>query len=165
MSKHAKQLRIDISSNMSRGFYAGEVKAIYECKTSITALPILKSSKDAYNYIKDKYVPESINYFESFYVIFLNRSNRIIAHQQLGQGSITGCILDVRMLISTATIFASVGVVLVHNHPSGSTKPSDADIALTKKVKEGLKLVDIQVLDHLIITDETYFSFTDEGML
>lgn len=102
---------------------------------------------------------------EEFWVLYLNNSNKIIKSAQLSKGGITGTIVDVRLAFKEALQLGAVGLILAHNHPSGTLKPSQADIKLTKKLQTAGDSLDIKVLDHLIITEKAYFSFADENML
>ena len=102
---------------------------------------------------------------EEFWIIFLNNSNKIIQQSQLSKGGITGTLVDVRLVFKMALQLGAVAVILVHNHPSGSLKPSGADKQLTQKLKQGGQSLDIAVLDHIIVTQKAYFSFADEGIL
>jgi len=102
---------------------------------------------------------------EEFWIVLLNRSNKIIDRQKISQGGISGTVTDIRLMMKAALDKLASSIVLIHNHPSGNTKPSEADISITQKVKESGKLMDITLLDHIIITDGSYFSFADEGMI
>ncbi len=102
---------------------------------------------------------------EEFWILYLNNSNKIIKNAQLSKGGITGTIVDIRLVFKEAIQLGAVGVILAHNHPSGTLKPSHADINLTKKLKSAGDSLDIKVLDHLIVTEKAYFSFADENML
>jgi DNA repair protein RadC len=102
---------------------------------------------------------------EEFWILLLNRSNKIVDRQKISQGGISGTVTDVRLMMKAALDKLASSIVLIHNHPSGNTKPSDADIAITQKVKESGKLMDITMLDHIIVTDGGYFSFADEGLI
>jgi DNA repair protein RadC len=102
---------------------------------------------------------------EEFWIILLNRSNKIIERQKISQGGISGTVTDIRIILKTALEKLASSVILCHNHPSGNPKPSDADISLTQKIKESGKIMDISILDHIIITDGTYYSFADEGLI
>ncbi|HPE83644.1 MAG: DNA repair protein RadC [Aequorivita sp.] len=102
---------------------------------------------------------------EEFWILYLNNSNKIIKSNQLSKGGITGTVVDVRLAFKEALQLGAVGIILAHNHPSGTLKPSQADIQLTKKLKMAGESLDIKVLDHLIITEKAYFSFADENML
>ena len=102
---------------------------------------------------------------EEFWVVYLNNSNKVISKSQLSKGGITGTVVDVRLVFQTALTLAATGIVLCHNHPSGALKASEADKQITKKMKLAGESLDIKVLDHLIITEHNYFSFSDEGIL
>jgi DNA repair protein RadC len=102
---------------------------------------------------------------EVFAVLFLNRSNKINHFQIISEGGITGTVADPRIILKKALEEDAVSLILCHNHPSGSLKPSKADEELTFKIKEAAKYFDIRVLDHLIVGDDGYYSFADEGIL
>ncbi|MBG44552.1 MAG: hypothetical protein CL530_11365 [Aequorivita sp.] len=102
---------------------------------------------------------------EEFWILYLNNSNKIIKSAQLSKGGITGTVVDVRLAFKEALQLGAVGIILAHNHPSGTLKPSQADIQLTRKLKTAGESLDIKVLDHLIVTEKAYFSFADENML
>jgi len=102
---------------------------------------------------------------EEFWIIYLNNSNTVILKSQLSKGGITGTLVDVRLVLKNALEVGAVGLILVHNHPSGTLKPSLADKQLTQKLKVAAQSLDIKVLDHLIITEKAYFSFADENIL
>jgi DNA repair protein RadC len=102
---------------------------------------------------------------EEFWVLYLNNSNKVIYKSQLSKGGITGTVVDVRLVFKMALEQNAVSMILSHNHPSGILKASDQDISITRKIKDAGKSLDISVLDHIIITNYSYFSFADEGML
>jgi DNA repair protein RadC len=101
---------------------------------------------------------------EVFAVVFLNRANKINHFEIVSEGGITGTVADPRIILKKALEEDAVSIILCHNHPSGSLKPSRADEELTLKIKEAAKYFDIKVLDHMIVSDH-YFSFADEGLL
>ncbi|NML57298.1 RadC family protein [Chryseobacterium cheonjiense] len=123
---------------------------------------VISSSRTAYeifrNHLSDLRT-------EEFWAIFLNRSNKVIHFTQLTQGGINQSIVDVRVLFKTALDHFSTGIIIAHNHPSGSLQPSREDIEITKKIKIAGETLNIQLLDHLIITQNSYFSFSDDGLL
>ncbi|MDP4222863.1 MAG: DNA repair protein RadC [Bacteroidota bacterium] len=102
---------------------------------------------------------------EEFWVLFLNRSNRIIDKMKLSQGGISGTVTDVRIIMKKAVEYLSSGIIVCHNHPSGNLNPSESDSKITQKIKDAGSLLDIQLLDHLIISDRDYYSFADNGLL
>lgn len=101
---------------------------------------------------------------EEFWVLYLNNSNKVIYKSQLSKGGITGTIVDIRLIFKTAFEHNATALILTHNHPSGVLQASDADKQITKKLKEAGGNLDINVLDHIIITEKSYFSFRDEGI-
>lgn len=102
---------------------------------------------------------------EEFWIIYLNNSNKVIQKSQLSKGGITGTLVDVRLVLKSALEVGATGLILAHNHPSGTLKPSEADKQITNKLKTAAESLDIKVLDHLIITEKAYFSFADESLL
>ncbi|MBI6118734.1 RadC family protein [Salegentibacter maritimus] len=104
-------------------------------------------------------------YHEEFWIIYLNNSNKVIEQLQLSKGGITGTLVDVRLTLKKALEVGATSIILAHNHPSGTLKPSEADKQLTQKLKTAAQSLDIKVLDHLIVTEKSYFSFADEGVL
>ncbi|MGB4970054.1 MAG: DNA repair protein RadC [Saprospiraceae bacterium] len=123
---------------------------------------VISSSGIAYELVRAKL--QDLNH-EEFWVLYLNRANKKIAMENLSKGGITGTVADSRLIFTKALEIKATGVILVHNHPSGSVKPSTQDIELTKKMKTAGQTLDIGVLDHLIIAEDKYFSFADEGMM
>ncbi|GAA4240069.1 DNA repair protein RadC [Winogradskyella psychrotolerans] len=102
---------------------------------------------------------------EEFWILYLNNSNKVIQKNQLSKGGITGTLVDVRLVLKNALEVGAVALILCHNHPSGTLKPSQADKAITQKLKVAAQSLDISVLDHLIITENAYYSFADENSL
>jgi len=102
---------------------------------------------------------------EEFWVIYVNNSNKVLQTKQISKGGITGTLVDVRLVLKTALELGAVAILLAHNHPSGSLRPSEPDKKLTMKLKQAGESMDIRVLDHIIITEKTYFSFADEQLL
>ena len=103
--------------------------------------------------------------YEEFWILFLNRSNRVINRMKLSQGGISGTVIDVRMVMKKAIEYLASGIIVCHNHPSGNLNPSESDTKITQKIKEAGNLMDIQLLDHLIISEKDYYSFADNGLL
>ncbi|MEI2694945.1 MAG: DNA repair protein RadC [Saprospiraceae bacterium] len=123
---------------------------------------VIVASRQAYDVIRLKM--QDLGH-EEFWILYLNRANKIMSVENISKGGITGTVADPRLIFSRALDIKACGVILVHNHPSGSTRPSNQDLELTKKLKSAGQLLDIQVMDHLIVTEDTYYSFADEGML
>ncbi|MGO4710297.1 DNA repair protein RadC [Chryseobacterium sp. 2TAF14] len=150
----------------------GEVKAISiataleigrrRAAQEIPEKPQISSSKDAYNLLKLHLADLRT---EEFWALFLNQNNKVIHISQLTQGGINQSIVDIRILFKTALEHFATAIIISHNHPSGNLKPSEEDINITKQIKEAGNVMNIQLLDHLIITQNAYISFSDEGLL
>jgi DNA repair protein RadC len=124
--------------------------------------PVIKSSLDVVNLMQNK-----IAYLdhEELWVIYLNQSSRILGVAQINKGGIASTEVDVRIVLQQAVVKKSTQIILCHNHPSGSIRPSKADIQLTEKTRKAANLLDVMLVDHIIIHRERYFSFVEEGML
>ena len=126
----------------------------------------IQSSKDAADYMRLMFDEDTIEVCESAIVVFLNRKNNSIGWYKVSQGGISGTVIDVRLVLATALKCLASGMIMCHNHPSGNTDPSEADIKITQKLKDAAVIMDIQLLDHLILTPGgEHFSFADMGRL
>ncbi len=123
---------------------------------------VVRDSRDIGEYLQGLLRDHSM---EVFGVVYLNRANRINHFEIISQGGITGTVADPRIIMKKALEAEAVSLILCHNHPSGNLKPSRADEELTQKIKEASRYFDIKVLDHIIVSDDGYFSFADEGIL
>lgn len=123
--------------------------------------PRIRASKDAYKLVQHL---TDIQH-EELWILLLNRSNQVIHKQQISQGGVAGTVVDPKIIFKTALTELASGIILAHNHPSGSCKPSPQDIEATKKVKESGKLLEIQLHDHIIVAGKSYYSFADEGLI
>ncbi len=123
---------------------------------------VVKNSSDIALYLQQRLRDKTV---EVFAVAFLNRANKINHLEIISEGGVTGTVADPRVILKKALEHNAVSLVLCHNHPSGNLKPSRADEQLTRKIKEAALLLDMNVLDHIIVSDEGYFSFADEGMM
>lgn len=142
-----------------------EVQAVYKSKVKAADRPQIDDSAKAYEILKQAFNEETLEYSEEFVILLLNRSTKVLGWVKISQGGITSTVCDPKVIFSIALQTASTGIILAHNHPSGNTKPSDADRNLTRKLKEAGKLLDIQILDHIIIAPDNYYSFADEGLI
>lgn len=124
----------------------------------------ITSSLEAYEFIKQFY-SDDIYIYESFFLLLLNQGSYTIGFAKISQGGITGTIADTRLIAKIALESLAVRVILAHNHPSGNLQPSEADKSLTERIVNGLKLLEIDVADHIILTSSSYTSFRDEGMM
>jgi DNA repair protein RadC len=154
-------LSLEVLNNVS------EIDIVYKKKVSckVSERPIISSASDGYKVCLHYWNRDKIELQEEFKVLFLNRANRVLQILPISQGGMTGTVADPRLILAVAIKIAACSMILVHNHPSGSLKPSKADEELTFKIRAAANYFDIKVLDHLIITSEGYYSFTDEGLL
>lgn len=137
---------------------------LYELKKIQSEFPKkqIRISADAAEFIRQFY-SDDIDIFESSFILLLNRANYTIGYAKISQGGITGTVVDPRLVAKYAVESLSACVILAHNHPSGNLTPSVADKDLTDKIKKGLKLLDIDLLDHIILTNESYYSLSENG--
>ena len=124
--------------------------------------PKISSSRDAFNAIA---AILSDLCHEEFWLLLLNRANEVFARERLSIGGISGTVVDIKLVLKKALDAQASGFIAIHNHPSGNLEPSRADIELTEKLKQGGRILDLPMLDHLIVSERGYFSFADEGML
>ncbi|AKD05466.1 hypothetical protein PKOR_02765 [Pontibacter korlensis] len=131
-------------------------------ETTVAAKTRITCSSDIYNYTK----PQLLDLpHEEFWVILLNQANVVMKKENISSGGVAGTVADPKIIFKKALEQLASSVIVVHNHPSGNIKPSAADIALTKKMKEAGQFLDLPVLYHIIFTDNDYYSFADEGIL
>lgn len=152
-------------SNVACYGKVAEVELIYHSKVKASQRPQITSSLDAYQIFKEIWDDGKIELMEQFKVLFLNRANKVICVYNLSSGGITGTVADPRLIYTAALKVNTCGLILGHNHPSGSLIPSRADEELTAKIKGAGTFLDIKVLDHIIVSADGYYSFTDEGLL
>lgn len=138
----------------------------FELKTSQTDLEQVKisNSENAADFIRQFY-SDDIEIYESFFILLMNRANKVTGYAKISQGGVCGTIVDKKILLKYVVDSLASGVIIAHNHPSGNTSPSDADIRITKDVKELCKLVDSILMDHVILTADSFYSFADNGNL
>jgi DNA repair protein RadC len=141
-----------------------EIKLTFNPTIDIPQITII-NSKVIYEFVKNLWEENTIEVQEQFFVLYVNRANKVIGYSRNFKGGITGTVADSRLIFATALKCLATGIVLIHNHPSGQLRPSDADIQLTRTVKEIGKLHSIVLMDHIIMTKDYYFSFVDEGIL
>lgn len=131
-------------------------------QTEALSRPKIESSSD----IIEIFQPQLADLpHEEFWVLFLNRANKVIDQARITQGGITGTIFDIKLIMKSAIEKLASSIIVCHNHPSGNPKPSEQDIKITQKLKEASQLFEIALLDHIIITDSECYSFADSGML
>jgi DNA repair protein RadC len=142
-----------------------EIELVYKSKVKYSEQPKIRTSNDIYSLLMNVWDDNKIDFVEQFKVVLLNRANMVIGVVDISSGGVTGTVADPKIILAAAIKSNSVNIVLSHNHPSGNVTPSKADEELTCKIKEAAKFHDLKVLDHLIITRESYYSFADEGLM
>jgi DNA repair protein RadC len=144
---------------------AAEIQLHYKSKVKPSDRPKVQSSRDAYEVLKRSWDANRLELVEQFKVMFLNRANRVLGVFEVSTGGVSGTVADPKLIFAAALKAAASGIILSHNHPSGNLTASQADLELTRKIREAGRLLEIQLLDHIIVTAEKYFSFADEGVL
>ncbi len=151
--------------NLSEINQVTEIELTYKLPKKTQENPRITSSQDAHKILKSIWNENKIELNEEFKIILLNQNNRILGFVNLSSGGVTGTVVDIKHIIASLCKANASAIILAHNHPSGNLKPSKTDIKLTKKIKEACKLIDVNILDHLIITSDSYYSFADEGLI
>ena len=143
-----------------------EVQLIYKSRIKASDRKKISCSRDAYKIFMDNWNPETIEFVEEFKILLMNRSNSVLGILEISKGGISGTVTDVRVIFQAAIKGNASGIICAHNHPSSNTNPSESDNKITQKIKEAGNLLDIQLLDHLIISTEgDYYSYADFGTL
>ena len=143
-----------------------EIRLIYKTKVNPADRPQIKSSEDAYKLFLMSWDKNTIEHVEEFKILLLNRSNKALGIAPISLGGTAGTVTDVKIIMQYALKTNAQAIIICHNHPSGNDKPSESDTKITKKIKDAAGLLDIQLMDHLIITPhEGYFSFADNGLV
>ena len=125
----------------------------------------ITNSKDSYELLKSCWSMNTIELQEEFKVLLLNRNHQVLGIYPLSKGGVSGTLVDAKLVYSVALKCNASSIIVAHNHPSGNLKPSEADLKLTKKLKQAGTYLDIMLLDHLIITKNGYYSFSDESQI
>ncbi len=143
-----------------------EIKITYKGGILAKDWQKLNSSFDTAHFIYENWDKDTIEVHETFKVLLLNNANKVKGIVELSRGGITGTLVDLRLLLAVIIKSLSVAIILTHNHPSGTLKPSSSDKQLTNKINKATALFDVKVLDHIIITPNgNYFSFADDGLI
>lgn len=153
------------NTNEKRIYEVAEIQLTYRSDVKPSERPKISGSRDAYNVLLENWDKSKIEFIEQFKVMLLNRANKVLGIFEVSSGSSTGTVADPKLIFAAAIKANACGIILAHNHPSGNLNPSQSDIDLTKRMKEGGKFLEIQVLDHIVMTTEGYYSFADEGVI
>jgi len=155
-----------MQKNWIQSLYSvNEVEIVYKNKIPYQDRIQINQSSTAYEILRQCWDENRIELVEQFKILLLDRRHHCLGVSEIATGGITGCVVDPRIVFATALKTRASGLILAHNHPSGNLKPSEADIALTRKLMQGGKLLEISVLDHLIVTSHNYCSFADDGLM
>ncbi|WP_293299581.1 RadC family protein [Pedobacter sp. UBA4863] len=146
-------------------FKVAEVQLSYKPHFNAQERPQISSSKQAYNLLMANWDMELINYIEQAKMILLNRNNRVLGIINLSTGGGASTVMDSRVIFATALKATATSLIVAHNHPSGNLRPSSEDIRLTEKLKQAGRLLEIEVHDHLIVSESSYYSMAEEGMM
>ena len=141
-----------------------EIEVRYKNKVKSSEMKKVVSSKDAEEILRNIWNGE-IDLREKFYMLLLNRANKVMGWYKVSEGGTTGTVADAKLIFSVALKALACSIILAHNHPSGNLQPSEADIKLTRRLKQAGDCLEISVLDHLILTTDGFYSFADEGMM
>jgi len=141
-----------------------EIEIFYRNKVRLADMEKVCGSRDVFEVLQRIWSPR-IDHVEEFMVLCLNRANKVLGWAKISQGGLSGTVADPKLIYQVALKSNACSIILAHNHPSGNLTPSEADIHLTRKLKEAGVLLDLPVLDHLIVSSEGYYSFADEGLL
>ena len=139
-----------------------EVQIHYKTKVKASERRKITNSDTAANILRSIW-SENIEYKEEMYLLLLNRQNAVLGYTKISEGGASGTFCDPKMIFQPALLAHASSIILSHNHPSGNKTPSQSDIELTKKIKQGGELLEIKLLDHIILTPESYYSLADEG--
>lgn len=151
-------------SSLQSLFAVTEVELVYRNKVRPENRPKLMDSASVYDVLLNAWDMNRIELVEQFKIVLLDRSNSCLGISDISSGGLSACFVDPRIVFATVLKARASSVILAHNHPSCNLKPSQADIELTKKLKAGGALLDVLVLDHLIVTPFSYYSFADDGL-
>jgi DNA repair protein RadC len=153
------------NTNEKRQFEVAEIQLSYRTTVKPSLRPKIRTSKDTYEILLESWDDSRIEFVEQFKVMLLNRANKVLGIFEVSTGGVTGTVADPKIIFAAAIKTNASGMIISHNHPSGNLMASQSDIELTKRLKEGGRLLEIDLLDHVIISTEGYFSFADEGMI
>lgn len=153
------------NTNEKRLYQVAEIQLTYKSNVKPSLRPKISTSRDAFNILKENWDEDKIEFVEQFKVMLTNRAQKVLGILEVSTGGVSGTVADPKVIFVAAIKAGASGFIMAHNHPSGNLTASQADIDLTRKMKEGGKFLEIQLLDHLIVTTEGYYSFADEGLL
>ncbi|WP_339875367.1 JAB domain-containing protein [uncultured Algoriphagus sp.] len=146
-------------------FRVAEVELVYRSKVPASQRPKVKSSRDVYRLFIENWNQDKIEYLEEAKLLLLSRGSGVLGIYNLSSGGTAGTIVDPKLVFAAALKANASSIILAHNHPSGNLQPSEQDVRLTRRIREAGKLLDLELLDHLIVSKQGYYSFADECSL
>lgn len=141
-----------------------EISVSYKSMQFVQPSSKVTAAEDIYKLLQPIF-QDFVEHHEEFWIVLLNRANKVLGVSQIGKGGLAGTVADPKIIFQCALKANACSIIMAHNHPSGQLNPSQADISLTSKIKEAGKMLDLPLLDHLIMTAETFYSFQNEGLL
>lgn len=158
-----KQVSAVLGAGNMKFNIVNEIKLSYSrkgnCERSIS------SSRDAVDVFREHFDAGEMDYMESFFALYLNQANKVLGIKKISECGISSTLVDVRIIMQAALLCNASGIIVAHNHPSGNLKPSSADIKMTVQIREAAKILSMNLLDHVILTSDSHFSFADEGII
>ncbi len=158
-----KQVSAVLGAGNMKFNIVNEIKLSYSrkgnCEKSIS------SSLDAVDVFREHFDAEQMDYRESFFALYLNQGNKVLGIKKISECGISSTLVDVRIIMQAALLCNASGIIVSHNHPSGNLKPSGCDINMTAQIKEAAKILSMSLLDHVILTSDSHYSFADDGMI
>jgi len=158
-----KQVSAVLGAGNMKFNIVNEIKLSYSrkgnCERSIS------SSRNAVDIFRAHFDADQMDYRESFFALYLDQANKVLGIKKISECGISSTLVDVRIIMQAALLCNASGIIVSHNHPSGNLKPSSADIKMTSKIKDAAKTLDIALLDHVVLTSDSHYSFADDGMI
>ncbi len=158
-----KQVSAALGADDMKFNIVNEIKLSYSrkgnCERSIA------SSRDAMEIFREHFDGDEMDYRESFFALYLNQANKVLGIKKISESGISSTLVDVRIVLQAALLCNASGIIVAHNHPSGNLNPSSSDVKMTAQIKEASKVMDMTLLDHVILTSDSHYSFADDGMI
>lgn len=156
-----------MNTNLFNMIEVAEVKLSYQSKEKPSDRPKITNSQDAHRILRPWFEDEGIEHHEAMFMLLLNRANCVVGCFKVSQGGIAGTAVDPKIIFQSAILANAAGFILAHNHPSGNLKPSESDLAITKRIKDLGKMLECTLMDHMILSPESgkYYSMADEGVM
>ena len=158
-----KQVSAVLGAKKMKFNIVNEIKLSYSRKGNCERA--IASSVDAVGVFREHFDADEMDYRESFFALYLNQANKVLGIRKISESGISSTLIDVRIIMQAALLCNASGIIISHNHPSGNLKPSECDIKMTGKIKDAAQILNINLLDHFILTSDSHFSFADNGII